>query len=96
MLTAAGEVMNWPPSPAHAVGVAPGAMVAVHSEPDGPRLNAQTRPSLAPAIAGDANMVPPYGLAVGINPFENPEVQDGNADPTAAAAGWIGHARARR
>ena len=37
-----------------------------------------------------------YGLAVGINPFENPEIQDGKADPTAAAAGWIGHARARR
>ena len=40
VLIAAGEVMSWPPSPVHAVMVPPGAMVAVHSEPAGPRLNA--------------------------------------------------------
>jgi hypothetical protein len=34
-----------------------------------------------------------YGLAVDINPFENPEIQDGQAAPPAAAA-WALNARA--
>ena len=33
-----------------------------------------------------------YGLAVDINPFENPEIQDGQADPPAAAA-WADRSR---
>jgi hypothetical protein len=33
-----------------------------------------------------------YGLAVDINPFENPEVQDGTVDPPAAAA-WADRTR---
>ena len=33
-----------------------------------------------------------YGLAVDINPFENPEIQDGKADPPAAAA-WADRSR---
>jgi hypothetical protein len=33
-----------------------------------------------------------YGLAVDINPFENPEVQDGTVDPP-AAAGWADRSR---
>ena len=33
-----------------------------------------------------------YGLAVDINPFENPEIQDGQADPQAAVA-WADRSR---
>ena len=33
-----------------------------------------------------------YGLAVDINPFENPEIQDGQADPPAAAE-WADRSR---
>ena len=33
-----------------------------------------------------------YGLAVDINPFENPEVSNGNVDPPAAAA-WADRSR---
>jgi len=33
-----------------------------------------------------------YGLAVDINPFENPEIRDGQADPPAAAA-WADRSR---
>lgn len=33
-----------------------------------------------------------YGLAVDINPFENPEIRDGTADPPAAAA-WADRSR---
>jgi D-alanyl-D-alanine carboxypeptidase len=33
-----------------------------------------------------------YGLAVDVNPFENPEIQDGNVDPPAAAA-WADRSR---
>ena len=33
-----------------------------------------------------------YGLAVDINPFENPEIRDGKADPPAAAA-WADRSR---
>ena len=33
-----------------------------------------------------------YGLAVDINPFENPEIQDGQADPPAAVA-WADRSR---
>ena len=33
-----------------------------------------------------------YGLAVDINPFENPEIQDGKTDPPAAAA-WADRSR---
>jgi hypothetical protein len=33
-----------------------------------------------------------YGLAVDINPFENPEIEDGKADPQAAAA-WADRSR---
>jgi hypothetical protein len=33
-----------------------------------------------------------YGLAVDINPFENPEIQDGQVDPAAAAA-WADRSR---
>jgi hypothetical protein len=33
-----------------------------------------------------------YGLAVDVNPFENPEVSDGNVDPPAAAA-WADRSR---
>ena len=33
-----------------------------------------------------------YGLAVDINPFENLEIQDGKADPPAAAA-WVDRSR---
>jgi hypothetical protein len=33
-----------------------------------------------------------YGLAVDINPFENPEIQDGQVDPAAAAA-WSDRSR---
>ena len=33
-----------------------------------------------------------YGLAVDINSFENPEIQDGKADPPAAAA-WVDRSR---
>ena len=33
-----------------------------------------------------------YGLAVDINPFENPEIQNGKADPPAAAA-WVDRSR---
>ncbi len=33
-----------------------------------------------------------YGLAVDINPFENPEIQNGKADPPAAAA-WADRSR---
>ena len=33
-----------------------------------------------------------YGLAVDINPFENPEIQGGQADPPAAAA-WADRSR---
>lgn len=33
-----------------------------------------------------------YGLAVDVNPFENPEIRDGNADPPAAAA-WADRSR---
>jgi D-alanyl-D-alanine carboxypeptidase len=33
-----------------------------------------------------------YGLAVDINPFENPEIRDGTVDPSAAAA-WADRSR---
>ena len=33
-----------------------------------------------------------YGLAVDINPFENPEIQDGNADPPGAVV-WADRSR---
>ena len=37
-----------------------------------------------------------YGLAVDINPLENPEIRDGPADPPAAAAWPTGPVPARR
>ena len=33
-----------------------------------------------------------YGLAVDVNPFENPEIQDGKADPPTAVA-WADRSR---
>jgi poly-gamma-glutamate synthesis protein (capsule biosynthesis protein) len=37
-----------------------------------------------------------YGLAVDINPLENPEIRNGQADPPAVRPGPTGHAAARR
>src|ERR1039457_3700901 len=88
--------MTWPPSAVHALKAPLGDIVLVHSPPRGARPNASTRPVLAPAMEGDADMVPPQlrqGLHVPLvsvrthRALSVPRAATRTADPATVAAG---------